>query len=400
MAVTQIWLALIARDLESMENILSKDNSQANTRQPSGELLLDTALIYGYLPESKLLHKYGGLTEKSPLGSGVFLGDVELLNWIYDVLDKDVNNSSVVNAVFASKRTTDAEKFLTFKFLLDKGSNPNLYRFNALVASPLATKYLVENGFMDLTAKSPSNRTLQDEIELRKIPHPFTLYTKPDKSNELFVAITNGDLSLLSDTTTTTNINVPLTNFVGTPYHYALSIGAIDAAKLLVSLGANTQYTTPSGENAIGSALRANSLECVNLAREGLPESAINVLYTNKRNMQVSVLQQAISRCVSTEVFKSLLQPLNGKPGANPNVLCGGVPPVGWISYIVVAPDFPFTNHVDMFVALVNAGAKPDIYNNAMRTTPRQHYLSTLRNPNLKGRFTQEMIDIVSTYKI
>lgn len=399
MSVPQIWIALIARDLERMKNILSLDNTQANVRHPkSKQLLLDTALYWGYLPESKLLHEYGGLTEKSPLSSAVFLANLELLTWVYETLDKNVNGQTVVNAVFTSTRTSDSDKFVAFKFLLEKGSDPTLYRLGAVVSSPLATKHLVENGFMDMNASAGNNRTIQDEIELRKIPHPYTLYMLPDRSNELFVAVTNKDLSLLSNTTK--NVNEALTQFVGTPYHYALSLGEKEAAEILVSLGANTQYTTPSGENAIGSALRSNSLECVNLARDGLPESAIDVVYTNKRNSQVALLQQAIARCVSTEVFVSLLKPRGGKAGANPNLLCAGVPPAGWLGYVVRAPEFPFTNHVEMFVALVDAGAKVDEYNNVLRNTPRGHYLNILKDVNYGDRFTPEMISTVSTYKL
>lgn len=398
MSVPDIWLNLIARDLGAMRVTLSADSSQANARHPrSNELPLDAALYWGYLPESRILVEYGAKFQKSPLGSSVMLGNLELMQWVYDNLDKNVNDPTIIGAVFASTRNTDKQKYDAFRFMIDKGSDPTLYRFNAIILSPLSTKYLVENGFLnDLSVKADDGRTLLDWIELRKLPHPHTLYMLPDRSNEVYVAITNSDFNTLFGINT--NVNVPLSNYVGTPYHYALSIGSYVAAVMLVQKGANTEYTTPSGENAIGSALRSNSLECVNLARDGLPASAINVVYTNKRNMQVTILQQAISRCVSTSVFSSLLQPRNGKYGADPNLLCAGVPPAGWIAYVLRAPDYPFSHHVELFKALVDAGAKVDDYNGVMRDTSRGFYLSLLNNKNYSG-FTAEMISVVTSYK-
>jgi hypothetical protein len=398
MSVPVIWRNLIARDLSAMQATLIADKSQANARHPgSNQLPLDAAIYWGYLPETRMLVENGAKFDKSPLGSAVMLGNLELMQWVYDNLDKNVNDSAIVEAVFASTRHNDEHKYASFRFMVDKGSDPNLYRFNAITLSPLTTKYLVENGFLnDLSVKANNGRTFLDWIELRKLPHPHTMYMLPDRSNEIYVAITNSDLNSLI--AINTNINLPLSDHVGTPYHYALSIGAYIAAVMLVQKGANTEYTTPSGENAIGSALRSNSLDCVNLARDGLPAAAINAVYTNKRNMQVAILQQAISRCVSTSVFTSLLQPRNGKHGADPNLLCAGVPPAGHIAYVIRAPDHPFTHHVELFKALVDAGARVDEYNGVMRNSARGFYLSILNNRNF-GNFTADMISVVSSYK-
>lgn len=395
MSVPEIWLAMIARNVTLMRTLLMSNSSNANAPHPrSGGLPLDSALYWGYLPESQVLYEFGGKTVNSPLASAVMLGNIELLNWVYDTMDKNVNNISIPGAVFASTQTSDLHKYQAFQFMLNKGSDYHAYVFNAVILSPLATKYLVENNMLDLSSNAGNNRTLLDEIELRNMVNPYALYLKPDKSNEIFVAITNNDLVTLQNTTN--NVNTVLSNFVGTPYLYALSLGRVDAAKILISKGALTTYTTPSGQNAIASAIFSNSVDAVNLARDGLSEDAIDVVYKNKRNMQVTVLQSAVARCISTEVFISLLKPHNGKRGANPDLLCDGVPAAGTIGYVIRAPDYPFNNHTDMFKALVDAGSNVDMYNSVMRNNPRGHYLTQLKQKGV----SQEIINEITNYKL
>jgi hypothetical protein len=392
--VPPIWTAMIARDVGSMRSILTARPASANDPHPrSGELPFDAALYWGYLPECQLLHEFNAVHTTSALGSAVMLANMDLVNWVYTNIDSNVNDPAIPQAIFASTKTTDDHKFVAFKFMMDKGSNPAPYMFNAVLLSPLATKYLVENNLLDLTATTDDGKTILDYVELRNLPHPFTLYLKGDRSNDLFYAVTKNDLQTLS--TTTKNVNTPLSNFVGSPYLYALSIGNVEAARVLLTKGAVPTFKTPLGKNAVASAVLSNSVDSVNFARDNSPESDIDVVYRNKRNAQVTVLQSAVSTYVSTPVLTSLLVPRNGKRGANPNLLCDGVPPVGTIGYCVQAPTSPFTNHVEMFKALVDAGADVDSYNAVMRRSPRDFYVSQLRN--IKA--PQTVIDDVPTYK-
>jgi hypothetical protein len=90
-----------------------------------------------------------------------------------------------------------------------------------------------------------------------------------------------------------------------------------------------------------------------------------------------------------------LLNPSNGKRGSDPNILCDGVPAAGTIGYVLRAPDHPFDNHLDMFKALVDSGANVDEYNNIMRNTPRNNYVTVLKNKN----FPQDIIKQAMEYK-
>jgi hypothetical protein len=378
-----------------MQKLLTENPSNANAPHPRVRgTLLDSAINWGYLPEAQLLFQFGAKTNSgSPLAGAVMLANMDLVNWVYDNLDKNVNNTAVAGNIFASTQTTDLQKFTAFEFVMDRGADSKIYALNAVLLSPLATKYLVERDLLNLNASAGNNRTILDELELRNMTNPYTLYLKPDKTNEIFVAVTNSDMQTLNDTTN--DVNMVLSNVVGTPYLYAMTLGKVDVARLLISKGANTAYATPSGRNAIFCAVQSNSLDAVNLAREGLPENAIDVVHKNKRGAEITVLQSGVVRCVNTELFTSLLKPYNNKKGANPNLLCDGVPPAGTIAYVLRAPDHPFNNHTDMFKALVNAGANVDTYVNIMRNTPRNLYLDILKS---KG-FSQEIIDSIANYK-
>ena len=115
--VPPIWKALIDRDIQKMTNILTKDPTQANTPHPrSLELLLDSSLYWGYLPESKLLFSFGASHKNSPLGSSLNLGNQEQLQWTYDNLDQNLSDPTLPDACFASTLTKDDVKYNSFKF--------------------------------------------------------------------------------------------------------------------------------------------------------------------------------------------------------------------------------------------------------------------------------------------
>jgi hypothetical protein len=170
-----IWTALLKRNLTEMQRLLTENPSNINALHPRVRgTLLDSAIYWGYLPESKLLHQYGGKTNSgSPLAGAVMLAKMDLINWVYDTLDKNVNNTAITGSIFASTQTTDLEKFGAFEFMMNHGADPTLYSLNAVLLSPLATKYLVENGLLDLNISAGNNRTLLDELELRNITNPF-----------------------------------------------------------------------------------------------------------------------------------------------------------------------------------------------------------------------------------
>ena len=376
--IPPIWTALINRDINEMTEILTKDPSQVTTRRPRGnELPLDSALYWGYFPEAKLLFSFGAPHDNSPLGSSLKPGNPEQLQWTYDNLDKNVNDPSLPDACFGPLSRDDVN-LSSFKFLLDNGADHKPFMFNACLLSPLSTQYLVERGLLELNHQTDSaGRTILDLIELRLLPHPYQLYLLPDKSNELFYAVTKNDLETLNKSPL--NVNKPLANVYGTPLLYALSIGNVEACKILISKGASTKFKNPFGKFALAYAVESKNIESVKLALSFTTKKEIDSLFNNKRGMENSVLERAVNNACSTDIFKLLL---TSPVSCDPDVLCQGITAVGWLGYAITNRDLKFTNHVEIFKLLVDSGSKVDNYNSVLRRTPRNFYIYSLLSIN------------------
>lgn len=378
-----IWKALLNRNLTEMKNLLDLDSKNANLVYPKNNgSLLDNALTFGYFQEAQMLHSYGGVTRRSPaLQQAVFSNNMDLIRWTYGTLDSNLNNKNVAVNSMSATSATETSKTDVVSFLLDSGADPKMFLEMATLTSPAVTKLLVERGVMDLQIFVDNNgRTLLDLLELRKIAHPFTLYLKPDRTNELFVAVSNNDIEALSAglESGVHNLEEQLSSFVGTVLHYAFSVGATSMAQLLIQKGASPFYVSPKGENCVGAAARSCNSSSIDLARSVVPQNYVNAVYTDKRKSQVSALQQAISRSASVDAVNSLLKMNNGKQGADPNLTCDGVPPAGTLALVIRAPNVPFHHHFDVFNSLVKAGARVDEYIPVLRMSPRQLYMNNV----------------------
>ena len=261
---------------------------------------------------------------------------------------------------------------------MDKGADPTPFMLNAVILSPLSTKFLVEHDLLDLNYQLDSTgRTLLDFIELRNLVHPYQQYLLPDKSNELFYATTQNDLITLQNSLQ--NVNKALPNVYGTPYLYALSLGNINAVNILLSKNAYTKFKTPFGKFALAFAVESKNPDAVAIALRSTSQNEIDSVFHNKRGMEQSILERAINTGCPTSVFSLLL---SGIIKCSPDILCQGITPTGWLGYAVSNRDLKFENHIDVFKLLVDSGAKVDSYNSILRYTPRDFYIYQLRSLN------------------
>jgi hypothetical protein len=174
---SELHKAFIKRDLVKMKELLTVDSSYINQsyKNIQNTTIFDNSLYFGWLPESQLLHSFGAKTlNQSPLENSVFSQNLELVKWVYQNVDNNIENisESLCEKSMAKNHVSEETKYKMVSFLLDIGiKNTDIFAYYAYalnlrtIVQLLYDRNLVN---MDVIVDLP-NRTLKEFLELRKI---------------------------------------------------------------------------------------------------------------------------------------------------------------------------------------------------------------------------------------
>jgi hypothetical protein len=344
-----LHLALMQRNLTEMRRLLTADSSYINNSYVNitNTTIFDQALYFGWLPESQLLFSFGAQTMlQSALNSSVSSQNLDLVKWVYANVDSDLSNrtGSLCEKAMSKNNVLEQNKYRMVEYLLSIGlqNTDTLGHYAIIFNLQSIVKLLIDRNLLNMNViVDLPDRTLTVLLELRNLPHPYTQYLKPDKSNDLFVGITTGNMSMVL--ASTNDVNEFLTESVGNPLMYAFSKGNLAAINYLLSKGANVTSTTPLRKNCLHFACNSDNTEAVLLARNLLSNTAIDAVYKDHRSTEFSPLTVALSNGYLNSL-NSLLFEYNGKQGANVNLYVNAYTPLFALSYYTVANKNEMTN--------------------------------------------------------
>jgi ankyrin repeat protein len=370
MEMNKLTRAILDQDLVALEPILQERPENANYEMTLGLTILDRALYFGFYDVCVMIHKYGGRCLKSALYNATFSNNLRLIKWVYDIgLDTNVNNPQLYLGAMSNRKTSDANKMETVVLLVSSGADFEKFVQPAIMLSPLTTKMFVNQGKFD------GSKHLQ-YIRDNQLKNPLLLYDLPDKSNSIFVAITNNDDAFIITNKNNYNFNelCRFDNTVGTPLHYSFRCGNLPIIKLIYeSFKADPNVKVENGYTCVSYSVYSNDYEIIKYAREISEPNASNAVHTDG----TTVLFNALNNMCKLNVFKGLFVDIEGKSKPDPNVRGKwGDLPVTTLAALKRGNKNVWTDDFEIFKLLKKNGAEIDVYEPSVRTTPRAYYAS------------------------
>ena len=233
MSVRDLIITMKNEDTSKLAQFLN-DYPMYKEQKFNNMSLLDNAIYWGYLRSAQYLHKIGiPKLSNDTLRQSCFSGNLDMVKWVFDTLDKNINISGFGIYTIGSNHTSNEVKRVNImRFLIDKGVNIDDFAEGAVLLSEAMTKCLIEEYELNLQIKfMPNNITLEELLKKRNVINPFFKYVEKNKNNLIYVLIHNNNLEELQNTNFNDNqLSHPLGDYKY-PIMYALALQKYDFAE-------------------------------------------------------------------------------------------------------------------------------------------------------------------------
>ena len=185
MSVRDLIITMKNEDVSKLAQFLN-DYPMYKEQKFNNMSLLDNAIYWGYLRSAQYLHKIGiPKLSNDTLRQSCFSGNLDMVKWVFDTLDKNINISGFGIYTIGSNHTSNEAKRV----------NIDDFAEGAVLLSEAMTKCLIEEYELNLQIKfMPNNITLEELLKKRNVINPFFKYVEKNKNNLIYVLIHNNNL--------------------------------------------------------------------------------------------------------------------------------------------------------------------------------------------------------------